>query len=395
MKRLRLCYFGFAAVSFFAALITGRREFFLLLFMLVFVAAYALALNLWTIFSFTFVQELAAPSCSKGGLTHLRIQIHNDKPFPFTLMRIEVETAIPSEKTALRFNLSPKASIYFEVPLNCAYRGEFAVGMTVIDVTDIFGLFKIRYDLRALPYYRQRKLKIYPEILSLRFLPVGARDSKLSGGVAMQSVNSGGSFSGPRVYRAGDAFKQIHWTASARARKLISKSYDLPSQSAALIAIDNAENGLDGEQLLRYADLACECACAIARYCSGKGRMVKLISAGFADFAPGSGGNYSFSCIYEALAVLPFNVKGGLSAKMQSEAKKGEDLQAVYILTRRQDAELSAFLGELTRTGCDVKYLLLDVGDGAARCDTVQTGGASCAEISYGGDVAAVLEGLV
>lgn len=393
MKRLRLCYLGFAVILLFAALLTGRREFFLLLFMIVFVSVYALALNLWTIFSFTFVQELTAPSGSKGGLTHIKINIHNDKPFPFTLMRIEVETAVPSEKTALRFNLSPKASISFEVPLNCAYRGEFAVGMTVIEVTDIFGLFKIRYDLRALPYYRQRKLKIYPAILSLRFLPVGARDSKLSGGVTAQSVSSGG-FSGPRDYRAGDAFKQIHWTASARARKLISKSYDLPSQSAALIAVDNAENGLDGEPLLRYADLACECACAIARYCTSKGRMVKLISAGLADFDYGNRGKHDFSAIYEALAVLPFNVQGSLSAKIESEAKKDADLHAIYILTRKQDAELSPFLTELVRNGCDVKYLLLD-GDGTARSDAAQTGGAPCVEISFGDDIAAILEGLV
>lgn len=394
MKRLRFCYSGFAVVSLFAALLTGRREFFLLLFMLVFVAAYALALNLWTIFSFTFVQELANQSSEKGGLTHLKIHIHNDKPFPFTLMKIEVETAVPSEKTALRFNLSPKDSISFNVPLNCAYRGEFAVGMTVINVTDIFGLFRIRYDLRALPYYRQRKLKIYPRILALGFLPSGARDSKLSGGVMARIGSSGGSFSGTRDYRAGDALKQIHWTASARARKLISKSYDLPSQPTALIAVDNSDNGLEGEQLLRYADLACECACAIARYCSGKGRMVKLVSAGDASFDPGSSGKHNFSDIYETLAVLPFNVKDSLYKKIQSETKKGADLYAIYILTRKQDAELSQFLAEFVRTGCDVKYLFLDTGDGAARCDQAQLGGASCVEISYGGDVAAILEGL-
>lgn len=395
MKKLKFCYFTLMVTLLFAALLTGRREFFLLLFMLFFVAVYALALNLWTIFSFTFVQELSSPSGIKGGLVQLKIRIHNDKPFPFTLMRIQVETSVPSEKTALRFNLSPKESISFEVPLSCAYRGEFSVGMTVMDITDIFGLFKIRYNLQALPYYRQRRLKIYPRIISLGFLPAGTRDAKLSGGAAVRSDSGGESLYGIREYREGDSLRHIHWTASARAGKLFSKTYEMPSQSAALIAVDNRSNGLEGEALLQYADLASECACAIAQYCFGKGREVKLIAAGPDKPSLDVRGKSGFSEIYESLTVMPFGVEDGLADKIRAEARKGADLCAIYVLSCRQDAELDELLTESVKMGRDVKYLLLNAGGASERRDPARQSFADCAEISYGDDVAAVLEGLV
>lgn len=395
MKQLRFCYFALMAILLFTALVTGRREFFLLLFMLFFVAVYALALNLWTFFSFTYVQELSSPSGIKGGLEQLKIRIQNDKPFPFTLMRIQVETASPSEKTALRFNLSPKESIAFEVPLSCAYRGEFSVGMTVMDVTDIFGLFKIRYDLRALPYYRQRRLKIYPRIISLGFLPAGTRDAKLSGSGLGRSSGGGESLYDIREYREGDSLRLIHWTASARAGKLFSKTYEIPSQSTALIAVDNGSNGLDGEPLLQYSDLACECACAIARYCFSKGREVKLVTAGPDKVSPEARRKSGFSEIYESLAVMPFGIEDGLAEKIRAEAKKGSDLCAIYVLTCRQDTELDELLAESVKMGRDVKYLLLNVDGALNRRNTVRQSFANCVEISYGDDVAAVLEGLV
>ena len=394
MKLFRVLFFAAMAAFFFTARLTGRREFFLLFFILLFVALYALILNVWTVLSFSYVQDLRDQTAVKGSSTRLSLGIYNDKPFPLTMMRVRVETAVPSEQTALRFNLSPRSRISFDIPLHCAYRGLYDVGMTTIEVNDVFGLFNIRYDMRRLPYYRQRVLKIFPRLIALPFLPAQSRDTKFSSGTQGRLADSGESYADLRQHRPGDPLKRVHWKASARKRELLIKSYDLPLETAALIAVDTSAV-YEGEEALRYADLACECAAAVAHHCLKAGYTVSVVDADPKHPPVEGGSQKAFARLYEGLAVLPFGKGGDFAAGLRESARLRPGLRAVYALTSRRDVALDSALAELARSGCAVKCILLDPTGEKLRQEASRVPGVTMRFITFGEDIARALEETV
>ncbi|MDR2932739.1 MAG: DUF58 domain-containing protein [Oscillospiraceae bacterium] len=390
MKSFRICFYLVMAVCFFAARITGERVLFLLFFMQCFLLLCALMLNLWTFFSFSFVQDISAQSSVKGTTPTLKIGIYNDKPFPFTLMRVKVKTAQLNETCVLSFNLSPKNHIYFDVPLYCAYRGVYDVGMTTLDVNDIFGLLHLRFDLRRLPYYRLKKLTIYPRLLVPPFLPARLRDTKLFGGGSMRLSDEGESFSDLRAYRPGDPSKRIHWKVSAGKRELLVKSYDTPAENAAMIVIDNGKNGLTGEDALFRADLACECAAMIAHYSLRAGYVVSLITASPDREIKGENPR-DFARIYDRLATIAFNTGDDVAAKITSlPASSG--VSAVYIVTARRDAPFCAAAARFLAAGQSVTCLMPGVTPEESHAARALMPGVDCIPIALGSDITQIFD---
>ena len=378
-----------------AGLGTGRWEFYFILTILILVVGYAFFLNVWTIMSFSYVQDLQAKSTVKGGAPILRVGIYNDKPFPFTMMKIIVQTPMPGERVELSFNLDPNSNIYYDIPMRCAYRGVYDVGMTILEVNDVFGLLRMRFDLRRLPYYRQRQLIVYPRLLQLPFLPAGMRDAKYEGGGAQHVTEDGESFSDTRQYHFGDPFKRVHRILSMRKRQLFVKRYDVPMETAAIVALDTRDNGLEGEDSLRYADIACECATAIADYCLRAGYVVELM--GSDENTPTVQGKSSrdFSKLYDHLAVISFGGAGDISASIRGGTRRHPNLKAVYVIAPGGTPELSETFSTLIQAGCNVKLLIPKVEDSIGSYQSKTTLGVSEAFLTSADDIASVLGDLV
>jgi uncharacterized protein (DUF58 family) len=181
-----------------------------------------------------------------------------------------------------------------------------------------------------------------------------------------QISEEGESFSDTRQYHYGDPFKRVHRILSMRRRELVVKRYDVPMETAAIIAVDTAANQYQGEDSLRYADIACECATAIAHYCLKAGYIVDVF--GSDENAPVVGGRSAgdFSKLYDRLAVIPFDTGGSIAGMVERECRTHPNLKAVYVVTPRSDARLADVLGKLAATGCSAKCLLPIVGKTAA-----------------------------
>lgn len=395
MRRVRICYFTAMAVLFLAARLTGYRGLFLLLFMMMFVVVYSVALNLWTIFSFSYLQEISERKSVKGRTVQLKIGIYNGKPFPFTMMRIRVDTVLPSDKIVLGFNLAPKSHIYYDLPLHCAYRGVHKVGMTTIELNDIFGLVRFNFDMRSLPYYRQREPAVLPRLTALPLLPARIRDTKRAGGGSPTTAGGGDSYAGLRQYRPGDSPARLHWPASVRARDLFVRHYERPVESSVLVAIDTSAV-FDGEDALRYADLVCECAAALANYGLQNGFAVRIVTADIARPVAEVCSRRDFTSFYESLVTLPFGIDGDLAVSLRAQTRMHDAPRAVYALTARPDENLSLTLTDLARTGCGVKCYFISPGniDTSRQIRNITPlPGVSCRNIYFGEDVALALSG--
>ena len=395
MKRVRVLYYLSMLVLLLAGLATGRREYFFVLCIMFLVICYAAVLNIWTFLSFSFVQELSDNSVVNGASPVFKIGIYNDKPFPFTMMKIAVQTPLPTEYVELSFNLDPQSNIHYDITLNCVYRGVYDVGMTTIEINDVFGLLCMRFDLRMLPYYRHKKLTIYPRLVQLPYLPAQICDAKYAGGGVQQISEEGESFSDTRQYRFGDPFKRVHRTLSMRKRELFVKRYDVPMETSAIIVLDTAVNCYEGEKLLHFADLACECATAIAYYSLRAGYVVALTGAAENRAIVDGKSSSDFAKLYDELAVIPFDVEGDICNTLRREINKHPNLKAVYVITSRRDPAIIDVLRSMSQTGCAVKCIVPAPGVVEKNHQQQMPSGVATAMLSNSDDIAKVLSEIM
>jgi len=405
MKHIKISWYLLMVVFLVAGLYTGRREYFLLFFIMGFVLVCAFALNLWTFYSFSFIQELSQPSVVKGSVVNIKIGIYNDKPFPFTMMKILTETVLPADIYELSFNLSPMSNINFTIPVTCPYRGIYHVGMTKIEINDIFGLVKTRFDMRRLSYYRQQPLKILPNVIELPYLPTRNADAKFSGAAAMRLADDGDSFSDLRRYRPGDPFKRVHKPVSARKRELYVKSYDIPLETAVFIAIDPFMDIGEGEYGRYMADKACECMTAITDISLRSGFTVEFAGVDLSRSMKRRSKREILSALCDTLAELPFNKKGDFGRLLESVLIGAGGCRAAYVISAADPAEHAGALLRLRREGCHVCCIKISgavhytEGDQhpdnvlSNESNEVHISGISCITVKPGDDIRTVLTG--
>jgi len=383
-----MCWYPAMAALLIAGLLTGRREFFLLLFIMGFVLLFSLALNLWTLLSFSYVQRTERRVCVKGGETSLRVEIYNDKPFPFAFMRVTVAPVARSSRVRLSFSLLPRSHASFTVPLFCPYRGVFGVGMTELEVNDSFGLVRTRFNMLSLPYYRQTEMKVYPRLADISLPSAKRTDAKVFGSTGAHIAKQGESYAGLSKYTPGDPFKRVHRAVSAKRRELYVKTYDAPFETSVLIAMDTAVGGGDEEERLYLADLACECAAAVAHYSLRTGRRVIFGCAALPGAPDVCETERDFLRFYEGLAELRFTEQGDFAEVFQRISYS--DVEAVYAITARSDAVIREVL---SMSGIkNIRLIELSTGKGAeAAAESASVGGVWTVRLAVGDDIAAVL----
>lgn len=123
MRLFRFCYWAVLVCALFCGLYSGSRLCWVLFMALGLLLLAALGINIWTACSFSYVQELSSPEGEKGGSVGLHIGIYNDKPFPFTRMRVTVQAPDPAEDRVLAIDLAPKADCPFDMNLGLPRRG--------------------------------------------------------------------------------------------------------------------------------------------------------------------------------------------------------------------------------------------------------------------------------
>ena len=167
MRAVRAGWFAVLGLSLVGGLASGLRAYYLVFFSMLFLTLCCAAMTLWTYFSFSYLQAAERAVAVRGETLSLRVGIYNDKPYPFTRMRVEVACADPAQRIALALDLAPRRDKQFDLALRLPYCGVYQVGMTRLSVCDCFGLLPLRFDLRNLPYYRMAELTVLPELTPL------------------------------------------------------------------------------------------------------------------------------------------------------------------------------------------------------------------------------------
>ena len=386
MKALRILYYLLMPVFLVAGLYTGMRLWFILLLAQILLVLFIFALNQWTLRTFAYTQSLDVAEAVKGSETALHLSIRNEKPFPLSMMKVDVEMAAPSENTQVSFSLLPFTGKEFDFKVAMPYRGVYPIGITTMRITDIFGLPPMGFDMRKLKYYRQPELTVYPRAETPDSLYADMADEKLFGERYLHASESGSSISGARAYRPGDPLKQIHWKKSAQHGELFVKQYEQPARENVAVFIDNCAHGEAGEAALAAADTVCEAAACITLHCLARNRSALLRALGDTkgvrrgEEAPDMA---DFEKVRRWLALLPFEDKA--PGPLPLEDCRGGS--ALIVITSACSEALEASIAEAAPFFSAVTLVL--VGDGHA-----DTGLTPTVRLPVGCDVAAELVAL-
>lgn len=335
MRAVRAVFYALLPVGLIGGLLTGERGFFLMLFVQLFVLVLCVALNLWTVANFSYVQTIDREELTKGETLVLHLRIHNDMPYPFTMMRVHVSAISPREDAVYSFALPAHGSIEFNPRFTCAFSGRSEVGMNRVEIVDALGLTRLSVNMLRLSYYRRKSVLIYPRVHRLAVLFSYSPDEKRFVGMGRNAAPSGDNFSGLREYRPGDAQKRIHWKASIRTRKLHTRVYERASETSCVLCVDPCLYGKTAEEARLYTDLLCEAAATIAYHALASGNAVRVLRADAPQNAVSATGPGDFAKAHRFLALLEFTGQntGAPPLAFAAQAAVQESCGSAYLFT--------------------------------------------------------------
>lgn len=131
--------------------------------------------------------------------------------------------------------LPPERPMTVTYPLKPSRRGRFTVGGTTLRWRSRFGLFERQVRLAD-----EVEVKVYPDLRALqryellrqagRSLEAGIRAARLRG--------AGTEFESLREYQPDDEYRCIHWGATARRGKLVSRQYEVERSQTVMLCLD-------------------------------------------------------------------------------------------------------------------------------------------------------------
>lgn len=153
--------------------------------------------------------------------------------------------------------------------LRCHYRGEYQVGIGRVVVRDFLGLFRITYRVS-----NPIRVRVFPRIVELgRF----ALSEDLDGRKERRAVRQQPETPDAQVrrYEAGDPIRQIHWKATARQGKLMTRQMqEEPKDEVTLLFATSLYPGTEQERL-EAEDKLIEAALALVAYYVARGTAVR------------------------------------------------------------------------------------------------------------------------
>lgn len=365
MKHWRLIYYCLAALWLLLGLGSGNRVFFVLFFAQVILSLLAVSMNIWAAVSFTYIQSLSSEKTLHGRPVHLKLNIHNEKFLPYPMMKIRLATPGYREQRELNFNLPAQSKLDFDLLLECPYRGEYQVGMTIIDFIDIFGIVRLPFDMRMLPYYRMKNLLVYPQLNQLDSLPLPTLDSKAFSRFRFATEDQNEPFSTVRKYQRGDQRKHIHWKASIKAQTLMTRQYEEAAEPRILLILDLNHPVWSGESAWQAEDAFCEGAAALIHYLLRQDWLLHVKSIGSQSDESFGHGLADFQRYYHWLAQVPFSGEGVFADQLDRILSQHRDVKAILVITTQIDPSVYKTLSRHHRNSRPILTLFA----GPARAD--------------------------
>ena len=246
--------------------------------------------------------------------------------------------------------------------LEARRRGVFEFGPVRLHVRDLVGRHA-RTDERPLP----GRLVVAPRSLPVH--DVGSARAPIGERRARQGlVHDPALFGGVRPFQPGDPLRRIHWRATARIGRPVSRRWE-PARSRQVVFVLDVQTVSGPAWEMSWDPDAfeglCIAAAALARSALNGGAAVGLAAAGFSGTAqrvaylPTRAGAAQLSRVTDLLARLGPISSGSLSGLLTWLVRRVPPGASFVILTARPPLEVGPVLRRLAASGYAVEVLLL------------------------------------
>jgi len=205
-----------------------------------------------------------------------------------------VEDSLPTgaaadgEPAQARFSLGtlqPTGMTMVEYPLPPLPRGRHRIGPLRIRLADPLGMVELVRTFAA-----ATEVIVVPRIVPLPGLSLPGGHEELGADAARTAGATGADDLTVRPYRPGDDLRRIHWRSSARTDELMVRQEHRPWQGEVTVVVDTRAAAHRGSGADSSFEWLVSAAASIAEHLSDRGQRVRLVSDGFAQVWPATGG---------------------------------------------------------------------------------------------------------
>ncbi|MCL2708859.1 MAG: DUF58 domain-containing protein [Defluviitaleaceae bacterium] len=302
----KLVYGMFIAAFAALAYVYGAPGFYLAAYSLAALPFFSIAYMLVFLRGLRVEQNLAQGARVKLEWCVFNVTIDNSTPLPLSGVRC----VFAWERSALEINrdqaalfVAPFMKKTVAVDFRARYRGEYAIGVESVEVTDLLGLFVLRKKLggsfafTSLPYVIELPGLTVASLLSQAHSNFDVRDEDYS------------SVADVRPYEINDSIKRVHWQLTAKRGQWLVKNFQSHALNSSSILFDDTRPPLGQEEAYALEDRVVEHTLSVVYYCLHR-RMPVTLYAGKGLKAWGRTPG-DFNALYHILARIRFDVADG------------------------------------------------------------------------------------
>lgn len=254
---------------------------------------------------FKYVQYTDKVFIVKGDIVKFNVQINNEDFFlyPYVKAVFVGEGSIFNQQVQSQsFSLTPYSQKTYTFDLECRYRGDYEIGLKYIEIMDLLGIFKLRYNVKEMKH-----VVVYPKIINLNYFNLRTNFIAESSNLLDSNQEDLTTVSNIRPYTLGDTFKKIHWKLTAKKGSLMVKEFQNTSDTSTVIILDLNRFNFDLESNTIMEDKIIECCVSVTNYCLQKWIPTKLIYFKNKITEIHASNPLDFQEIYQSLSVIRFD----------------------------------------------------------------------------------------
>jgi uncharacterized protein (DUF58 family) len=281
---------------------------------------------------------------------------------------LQIHEALPVALTAPPFRkqvvtLGPRGAHRVSYRLECRRRGYYDIGPLTMETGDLLGIVhQVRTRLAT------EHVIIYPRVIPIRELGLPTHAPQVALPAHLALFEDPARVMGVRDYARGDSPRRIHWTATARAGRMLVKQYQSAIARETLLCLDLDREGYGARQVYDATELAIVVAASLANHIITQEELpVGLATAASDPLAGGVAQIYvpprserdHLMGILETLARVQVASQAPLVDLLEREIAKLSWGATVVVITGRETEGVYDSLAYLRRSGYAVTLLLV------------------------------------
>ncbi len=312
-------------------------------------------------FRYKVYQEIGSRNIVCGQSVPYYFILQNEDKFAFSGIRIlffadfSYMEELPGE---MEFELLPGEKYKYETSFVCKYRGEYEVGIKEVVISDFFRLFCIKCAVKETKkvIVAPKLIKIF-ELNSISDISTMIQRETVTGDAEPDTVT--------REYVAGDALKQIHWKATARNRKLMSRGLRGEEKSGTALFYDTHRYYDDPKLYLPIENRILETVLALVFFLSEKNIPVLTYCDQEGIRQDHLNSVKDFETFYENVNTTHFEQNEDTKCSINDILHNGMvmDKQVMFFVLHKIDIEILEMTKQLSENGVVIVFYVITEAD--------------------------------